>query len=101
MGRKSDQVVDRASFGPVAPFYDQLMEAVPYRMWVSYYLLLLSQQDVHPKKILDVCCGTGTMAMMLHQEGFQTAGFDLSEPMIELAKQKARRRKYPIRYEVM
>lgn len=77
------------------------MKTVPYRMWVGYYLLLLSHQDAHPKRVLDVCCGTGTMCEMLHREGFQMAGFDLSPGMIEEARRKATKRKLPIRYEVM
>lgn len=89
-----------SSFGPVAPYYDELMRGVPYRMWVGYYLLLLSQQDVHPESILDVCCGTGTMCEMLFREGFRMAGFDLSPGMIEEARSKAARKKVPIRYEV-
>jgi len=89
------------SFGPIAPYYDELMAGVPYRMWVGYYLLLLSQQDVHPKRILDVCCGTGTMAEMLQKEGFELTGIDISPGMIEAAKKKAAKKKLPIRYECM
>jgi SAM-dependent methyltransferase len=88
------------SFGPVAPYYDELMKSVNYRMWVGYYLLLLSHQDVHPKRVLDVCCGTGTMCEMLEREGYRMAGFDLSPGMIEEARRKAARKKMPIRYEV-
>jgi ubiquinone/menaquinone biosynthesis C-methylase UbiE len=90
-----------SSFGPVAPHYDDLMRMVPYRMWVSYYMLLLAQQDVHPKRILDVCCGTGTMCEMLEREGKSMAGLDLAQGMIKIARQKARRKKMDIRYEVM
>jgi SAM-dependent methyltransferase len=89
------------SFGPVASFYDELMHAVPYRMWVSYYLLLLAQQQLKPKRILDVCCGTGTMCELLDSEGFRMAGFDLSLPMIEQAREKARLGLRNIRYECM
>jgi ubiquinone/menaquinone biosynthesis C-methylase UbiE len=88
------------SFGAVAPFYDALMDTVPYRMWASYLLLLLSQQDVHPKRILDVCCGTGTMCELLDDEGFSMAGFDLSPGMIEMAREKAKHALKQIRYEV-
>jgi len=28
--------------GMLMPYYDELMKPVPYRMWVSYYLLLLA-----------------------------------------------------------
>lgn len=90
-----------SSFGPVAPHYDELMRQVPYRMWVSYYLLLLSQQGVHPRRVLDVCCGTGTMCEMLTREGLSVDGLDLAAGMIEVARKKARRKKLDIRYEVM
>ncbi len=77
------------------------MKFVPYRMWIGYYFLLLAQQDIHPKKILDVCCGTGTMCQMLTREGFDVSGFDLSGGMIEAAREKAAAKKLKIRYEVM
>jgi SAM-dependent methyltransferase len=88
------------SFVEVAEFYDELMKPVPYRMWVSYYLLLLAMQEVKPKTMLDMCCGTGTMSEFMHREGFQLEGFDLSAPMIEVARKKAAQKKLPIRYEV-
>lgn len=88
------------SFGAVAPYYDELMKTVPYPMWVGYYLLLLSQQDVRPRRMLDIACGTGTMCELLTDEGFQMAGIDLSEGMIDMARRKAGRKKLNIRYEV-
>ncbi|MBN9501395.1 MAG: hypothetical protein BGO01_01100 [Armatimonadetes bacterium 55-13] len=87
------------SFTAVAPFYDELMKQVPYRMWVGYYLLLLSHQNAHPKTILDVCCGTGTMCEMLTQEGYEMAGVDLAAEMIRIAKKKASRKRLNIHYE--
>ena len=69
-------------------------------MWVSYYLLLLSMQEVKPKTMLDMCCGTGTMSEFMTREGFSVEGFDLSADMIDIARSKAERKKMPIRYEV-
>ncbi len=88
------------SFRVVARHYDELMRPVPYRMWVAYYLLLLSQQGVKPKRILDVCCGTGTMCQMLVAEGFELEGFDLSPDMIAEARRKAEKKGLDIRFEV-
>lgn len=88
------------SFTKVAEFYDELMKPVPYRMWVSYYLLLLSMQGNKPKSMLDMCCGTGTMTELMFREGFEVEGFDLSADMIEVARKKAERKKMPLRYEV-
>jgi ubiquinone/menaquinone biosynthesis C-methylase UbiE len=97
---ESKGVPEARSFKDVAPYYDELMKLVPYRMWVGYYLLLLSQQNVHPRRILDVCCGTGTMTEMLQEEGFEMSGFDLSEGMIQEARRKAAQSGFNIRYEV-
>ncbi|MHB8635168.1 MAG: class I SAM-dependent DNA methyltransferase [Fimbriimonadaceae bacterium] len=91
---------DHAAFGAVAPYYDELMRTVPYRMWVGYYLLLLSVQERHPGRLLDVCCGTGTVAEMLVREGFEVSGFDISAAMIERARAKAQRKKLDIEYWV-
>ena len=89
-----------SSFAAVAPYYDELMKSVPYRMWVSYYLLLLAHQEIHPKTILDVCCGTGSMCEMLAEEGFSVEGLDLSERMVTQARRKARRKHLDIPYHV-
>lgn len=92
------------SFGPVAAHYDRLMDNIPYRMWTSYLQLLFAVQEVKPRKLLDVCCGTGNMCELLSDEDFDVTGFDLSAPMIEEAREKTRLReiagKKPIRYEV-
>jgi ubiquinone/menaquinone biosynthesis C-methylase UbiE len=88
------------SFGQVAPYYDELMKAVPYRMWVSYYLLLLAHQQLKPRSILDICCGTGTMCEMLTREGFEMSGVDLSPGMIAEARRKAKRKKLAIDYAI-
>lgn len=77
------------SFNDIAPYYDNLMDQVPYRMWVGYLLLLWSQQGVKPLTVLDVCCGTGNVSDLMEDEGYQVTGFDLSAQMIEKAKSKA------------
>ncbi len=89
-----------SSFGPVAPYYDELMKQVPYRMWVSYYLLLLAHQMYKPASVLDVCCGTGTMCELLTREGFELEGFDISPGMIRVAREKTQKKNLGIRYEV-
>lgn len=88
-----------SSFGPVAPYYDLLMASVPYRMWLSYWELLLIHQGIEPKSVLDVCCGTGTLTELVAAKVPNVAGIDLSAPMIERAKHKAADKGLPIRYE--
>lgn len=89
-----------ASFGPIAPHYDLLMANVPYDMWSGYYRLLLTQHELYPETLLDVCCGTGTIAELLTEDGYRVAGFDLSEAMIAEARRKARAQGLEIDYWV-
>jgi len=89
------------SFGPIAPHYDVLMRSVPYDMWLSYYQLLLAQQEVYPEKLLDVCCGTGTLCEKIAALGYSVAGIDLSAAMIERARAKAKELELDIRYEAV
>ena len=88
------------SFKDIAPFYDVLMQGVPYKMWANYYILLLSHHHLHPKKLLDVCCGTGTMAELFTKENFKVTGFDLSSSMIDEAQKKAKKHQLNIQYLV-
>lgn len=76
------------SFLDIAPFYDDLMSNIPYDTWIEYLHLVHAYAGVQPRSILDVCCGTGTMAATLQAEGYDVVGFDKSESMIEVARTK-------------
>ena len=77
------------SFGQIAPYYDRLMHQVQYKMWAGYYRLLLAQIGHKPETLLDVCCGTGSVAELLAAEGFRVTGFDISEQMVAEARRKS------------
>ncbi len=80
---------ESVSFGPVTPYYDALMAGVPYRHWVDYLERLWKLHERHPRTILDLACGTGTVARMLALRGYEVAGVDLSPGMLQVARQKA------------
>ena len=45
-----------------------------------------------PEKVLDLCCGTGDLAIniaRLAEDGVEVIGLDYSQPMLEIAAQKA------------
>lgn len=88
------------AFQEIAPFYDKLMRSVPYEAWADYLELLIIHQEIQAKSLLDVCCGTGAVTEIMAYRGYQCTGFDLSAPMIELARTKAAERDFDIRYEV-
>lgn len=64
------------------------MASVPYGAWLEYLKLVHAYAGRKPASILDVCCGTGTMAEALALEGLDVAGVDASEPMIRVARRK-------------
>ena len=54
-----------------------------------------------PAKILDVGCGTGSLAVLLVEEGYDVTGIDFSPAMIAQAKAKAQRAGQSISFQVM
>lgn len=86
---QSVRMSTHASFTRIAPHYDTLMRGVPYRMWVSYFELLCEMVGHKPKRVLDACCGTGTVCRLLAAKGLSVTGVDKSSAMILAAKEKA------------
>ena len=76
------------SFGAVTPFYDSLMSGVPYRFWSDYIEKLWKKHGTHPKAVLDLACGTGTISRILTTRGYAVTGSDLSAGMLEVARRK-------------
>jgi SAM-dependent methyltransferase len=56
--------------------------------------------DLNGKTVLDAGCGEGYNTRLLARSGARMTGVDISEKMIELARQEERREPLGIRYEV-
>jgi ubiquinone/menaquinone biosynthesis C-methylase UbiE len=72
-----------------APFYDgsgQLRFAV---LMGQYLRELLERHPVSGRRALDVACGTGTLALLLADEGWDVVGLDSSAAMLDQADAKA------------
>ncbi|HTI68877.1 MAG TPA: ubiquinone/menaquinone biosynthesis methyltransferase [Candidatus Limnocylindria bacterium] len=77
-------------FAAVAPRYDLINDLQSFgmhRLWKRRFLRLA---EVRPgDRALDVCCGTGDIALALAQRGAQVTGADFSEPMLAVARRRA------------
>ena len=72
-----------------APFYDgsgQLRFAVLMGQYLSE---LLDRHPVAGRRALDVACGTGTLALLLADSGWDVTGLDSSAAMLDQADAKA------------
>ena len=72
---------DRWYDTPVGRFVDRLEKDAVFAL-------------VEPQRgdlVLDLSCGTGNYALALAQRGFRVVGVDVSEPMLRVARAKARR----------
>lgn len=74
-----------------AGIYDLLMDDFDYPAWAGYYLELLERSGVQPDTICECACGTGALTMHFARAGKKMIGVDISQEMLELAADKARR----------
>jgi SAM-dependent methyltransferase len=51
--------------------------------------LLQQYKILEGANILDLCCGTGHIAQELIEQGYQVTGLDISEPMLQYARENA------------
>lgn len=76
--------------GQAATFDDTpdhgLRDPVVRAAWASLLLPRLSQA---PGRVADMGCGTGSLSVLLGEQGYQVSGIDLSPRMVALARAKA------------
>ncbi len=76
----------RAEFADV---YDLLMDDVDYPAWARHYARLAGLKG--GDTVCECGCGTGSMSVELQKLNLNVIGIDLSEGMLRLASDKARR----------
>ncbi|QHJ71526.1 class I SAM-dependent DNA methyltransferase [Planococcus halotolerans] len=71
------------SYGKFASIYDSLMQDIPYDQYVEW---VASRKT--SGKLLDLACGTGTLAQLFAELGYEVTASDLSEQMLTMANQR-------------
>lgn len=75
-------------YGGFASVYDEFMDNIPYDAWYQYLHGLLEENGVSDGIVVDIACGTGEITRRLSQDGYDMIGIDLSEEMLNIARQK-------------
>lgn len=80
-------------FATIARRYDLINDIQSFglhRVWKRRVLRLANPKP--GERALDLCCGTGDLTLALATSGAESVGLDFSEPMLEVARQKAKAR---------
>ena len=86
---KTESTDFETPYHALASIYDYVMRHVDYVHWVDYVESLFVRPDVVAQTILDIACGTGSLAIELNKRGYRTGGVDGCGPMLEQARTKA------------
>lgn len=78
-----------SAYEALAFSYDSLTLDIPYEQMLAYMEALLHRHGKHPKTVLDLACGTGSMSVLMAKKGYQVLAADLSEDMLSMAWEKA------------
>ncbi|BBH21339.1 methyltransferase [Paenibacillus baekrokdamisoli] len=70
-----------------ASVYDRLMEDMPYPDWLRFAQESWERYGI-PKTVVDLGCGTGSLAIPLARSGFEVFGIDLSADMLTIGRNK-------------
>jgi demethylmenaquinone methyltransferase/2-methoxy-6-polyprenyl-1,4-benzoquinol methylase len=78
-------------FAAIARRYDLLNDLQSFGLHRLWKRRVVNLANVKPGDIaLDLCCGTGDIALALAQRGAETIGLDFSEKMLEVAAARQR-----------
>lgn len=78
-----------SSFENYSKYYDLFYKNKNYKKEVDYVEDLLKKYSDRPiETLLDIGCGTGIHARIFAEKNYRVIGFDLSEKMIKIAKQR-------------
>ena len=70
-----------------ASVYDRLMEDMPYSDWLRFARESWERYGI-PKTVVDLGCGTGSLAIPLARSGFEVFAIDLSADMLTIGRSK-------------
>ncbi len=78
-------------YSDFASIYDRLMDDFDYAAWAGHYLELIQKMGGTPRQVGECGCGTGSLSVELVRRGVRLTAGDLSEEMLRLAGEKARK----------
>lgn len=92
MNKSTTQKPLSRSYSVLAEIYDSVMKDVDYEAWTDYIDEVIMMHHHEARDVLELACGTGTMALSMEELGYYSiTATDLSPDMIRKAKEKAKK----------
>ncbi len=82
-------------YADFAYVYDKLMYDINYRQWADYIEKIFEKNNIKPKILVDLGCGTGSFCIEMCLRGYDMIGIDISEDMLSCALTKAKKANIP------
>ncbi len=101
MSENQHAYIPALSFRFLTPFFDFIQKYIVRD--IRYKLLLIEQANIQPgHKVLDLGCGTGTLAMMAKaaQPAAEVIGLDADPEMLQMAVTKSAEQKITVKFDV-
>ena len=76
-----------------AEVYDRLTQDIEYEKWADFLESAFLKFGDQPRLVLELGCGTGSLAIEMAKRGYDMIGLDLSVDMLSRAAEKSRARK--------
>ena len=83
------------AYHALAASYDRLTNDVDYPSVVDFYRQIWQAEGLRPRTAVDLACGTGSVALLLAEQGIRVTAVDMSEEMLTVAMDKAQKCKKP------
>ncbi|MDE5777633.1 MAG: class I SAM-dependent methyltransferase [Lachnospiraceae bacterium] len=76
------------SYHSFAQVYDKFMDNIPYEDWGHYLYGLFQKYSIKEGTLIELGCGTGTLSLIMAQQGYKIIGIDNSVEMLTIAAAK-------------
>lgn len=76
------------AYEALAGWYDRLTLDVPYGEFLEFYEKIFMAEVGEHKTVLDLCCGTGTLTLLMAEKGYEMIAVDSSPDMLMQASSK-------------
>ncbi len=85
-------------YGDYAAVYDRTGQMRFSILMEMYLREVLERHAVPGRRMLDLACGTGTLALMMAESGWNVVGMDAAWPMLEQARLKQERSEVAVQF---